>query len=36
MGIARALVEVLDLKGRKAMLDVGGGPGTYSILLTER
>ena len=36
MGIARALVEVLDLGGRKAMLDVGGGPGTYSILLTER
>ena len=36
MGIARVLVEVLDLKGRKAMLDVGGGPGTYSILLTER
>jgi hypothetical protein len=36
MGIARALVEVLDLSGRKAMLDVGGGPGTYSILLTER
>ena len=36
MGIARALVGVLDLSGRKAMLDVGGGPGTYSILLTER
>jgi len=36
MGIARALVEVLDLSGRKALLDVGGGPGTYSILLTER
>jgi predicted O-methyltransferase YrrM len=36
MGVARVLVEVLDLRGRKAMLDVGGGPGTYSILLTER
>jgi SAM-dependent methyltransferase len=36
MGIARALVEVIDLSGRKSMLDVGGGPGTYSILLTER
>lgn len=36
MGIARALVEVLDLTGRRALLDVGGGPGTYSILLTER
>jgi hypothetical protein len=36
LGIARALVEVLDLRGRRAMLDVGGGPGTYSMLLTER
>ena len=36
MGIARALVSVLDLNGRRAMLDVGGGPGTYSVLLTER
>lgn len=36
MGIARALVAVLDLSGRRHMLDVGGGPGTYSILLTER
>jgi predicted O-methyltransferase YrrM len=35
-GIARALVAVLDLQGRKAMLDVGGGPGTYSVLLTQR
>ena len=36
LGIARALVPVLDLSGRKSMLDVGGGPGTYSVLLTER
>jgi SAM-dependent methyltransferase len=36
MGIARALVEVLDLTGRARLLDVGGGPGTYSILLTAR
>ena len=36
LGIARALVGILDLKGRRAMLDVGGGPGTYSVLLTER
>jgi predicted O-methyltransferase YrrM len=36
LGIARALVAVLDLSGRKTMLDVGGGPGTYSVLLTER
>ena len=36
LGIARALVGSLDLHGRRAMLDVGGGPGTYSVLLTER
>jgi hypothetical protein len=36
LGIARALVEILDLSGRSSMLDVGGGPGTYSILLTAK
>jgi hypothetical protein len=36
LGIARALVPMLDLTGRRAMLDVGGGPATYSVLLTER
>lgn len=36
LGIARALVGILDLAGRRAMLDVGGGPGTYSVLLTEK
>ena len=36
LGIARALVGILDLQGRRAMLDVGGGPGTYSVMLTER
>ncbi len=36
LGIARALVAILDLHDRRAMLDVGGGPGTYSVLLTER
>jgi SAM-dependent methyltransferase len=36
LGIARALVDVIDLSGRKRLLDVGGGPGTYSILLTQR
>ncbi len=35
-GIARALVSILDLHDRRAMLDVGGGPGTYSVLLTQR
>lgn len=36
LGVARALVGVLDLGGRRSLLDVGGGPGTYSVLLTER
>jgi SAM-dependent methyltransferase len=36
LGIARVLVNLLDLSGRRALLDVGGGPGTYSVLLTER
>ncbi|EHR70347.1 O-methyltransferase [Burkholderiales bacterium JOSHI_001] len=36
LGIARALVPLLDLSERKTLLDVGGGPGTYSVLLTER
>ncbi len=36
MAIGRALPEMIDLTGRKKMLDVGGGPGTYSALLTER
>ncbi len=36
LGVARALVGILDLAGRRSMLDVGGGPGTYSVLLTER
>lgn len=36
LGVARALVGVLDLAGRRSMLDVGGGPGTYSVLLTAR
>ena len=36
LGVARALVGSVDLAGRHAMLDVGGGPGTYSVLFTER
>jgi SAM-dependent methyltransferase len=36
LGIARALVPMLDLSGRRNLLDIGGGPGTYSVLLTER
>ena len=36
MAVGRALPELVDLGGRKRMLDVGGGPGTYSALLTEK
>jgi len=36
LGDGRVLVELLDLSGRERMLDVGGGPGTYSSLLTGR
>jgi ubiquinone/menaquinone biosynthesis C-methylase UbiE len=36
LGVASALTEALDLGGRRWLLDVGGGPGTYSMLLVER
>jgi len=36
LGPGRAIVDTLDLRGRAKMLDVGGGPGTYSILLAEK
>lgn len=35
MGIGRAVVAQLDLRGRKQMLDIGGGPGTYSTLIVQ-
>jgi ubiquinone/menaquinone biosynthesis C-methylase UbiE len=35
MGIGQAVVPLLDLSGRRALLDVGGGPGTYSILIAR-
>lgn len=31
MGIAPSLVKELDLSGRRRLLDLGGGPGTYAI-----
>ena len=31
MGMAPELVATIDLKGRKKLLDFGGGPGTYAI-----
>ncbi len=34
LGIGTALVNMVDLSGRKKLLDVGGGPGTYSALFT--
>lgn len=36
LGLARSLVGLVDLGGRRELLDVGGGPGTYSIMLTQR
>ncbi|OVE76161.1 hypothetical protein BVX97_01870 [bacterium E08(2017)] len=36
VGAARALVDAVDLSGRKVLADIGGGPGTYSVLLTEK
>jgi len=36
MAIGQPLPSVVDLTGRKRMLDVGGGPGTFSALLTKR
>ncbi len=36
MAIGQALPHLVDLSGRRKMLDVGGGPGTFSALLTAR
>lgn len=36
LGLARPLIELVDLGTRRHMLDVGGGPGTYSILFSQR
>jgi len=35
MGIGRGIVPLLDYSGRKKLLDVGGGPGTFSVLITQ-
>jgi SAM-dependent methyltransferase len=35
LGPGSELARHLDLTGRRRLLDVGGGPGTYSILLAE-
>ena len=36
LGIGRIMVDLVDLDGRKRMLDVGGGPGTYSSLFVQK
>lgn len=36
LGIGKALVEMVDLNGRRRLLDLGGGPGTYSALFVLR
>ena len=35
LGIGRTVVPRLDLAGRKRLLDIGGGPGTYSTLIAQ-
>ncbi len=35
LGIGRAVAQVMDFSGRSRLADVGGGPGTYSALLTQ-
>jgi hypothetical protein len=35
LGIGRAVIPLLDFAGRKRLLDVGGGPGTFSVLITQ-
>jgi ubiquinone/menaquinone biosynthesis C-methylase UbiE len=36
LGIGRAVIPSVDLSGRKQLLDVGGGPGTYSSLIAAK
>ncbi len=35
LGMGRAVVPLLDLGECRAVLDVGGGPGTYSVLIAQ-
>lgn len=35
LGIGRAVIPQLDLRGCRRLLDVGGGPGTYSCLMAR-
>ena len=36
LGTARTLVDLVSLEGRTRLLDIGGGPGTYSALFCRR
>ena len=36
LGVGRSLAGALDLSGRTRLLDVGGGPATYSCLLAQK
>lgn len=35
LGIGRSVVPMLDLSNCKILLDIGGGPGTYSVLMAQ-
>jgi ubiquinone/menaquinone biosynthesis C-methylase UbiE len=35
LGMSRGVIPLLDLAGRKRLLDVGGGPGTFSVLISR-
>lgn len=35
LGIGRAVVPMLDFSNSKQILDIGGGPGTYSVLIAK-
>jgi len=36
LGVGNAMAGLIDLQGRTQMLDIGGGPGTYSVLFSRR
>src|SRR5438874_1484616 len=35
-GVARGLLPFLDFSGARRLLDVGGGPGTFAVLLAQK